>query len=246
MIESIGFSATHAISDMLRQPEENYVSHGTRNFKQQTKVGTADLSISEFLTQMQDKHNEFENCISVHSLFNPTEIAQETSHTEVEFYGVARKSQKKQILSCFYWAVNGFLNGQQDLTNSLSRIHIKYASLLNKIGLQSNLTSNFMLYAYRHVARYNCLLAENAQKIFFMEDIISDPVCFYKKLGIHKKNGIHLEMHQGISHKKSVENYSFISECEAALERIASLNFHMDGKVLKLEEIEKQLHQKCY
>jgi len=33
ILESIGFSATHSISDMLSMDGTNYVCHGSQNFK---------------------------------------------------------------------------------------------------------------------------------------------------------------------------------------------------------------------
>ena len=101
-----------------------------------------------------------------------------------------------------------------------------------------------MMYAYQHVSTYNYLLAENTQKIFFMEDIVLDPAGFYKKLGLHKESDIQLEMHQGHSHKKVVENYDFISGCENVLEKVVSLKLNFGGLSLNHEEIQKKLHQK--
>jgi len=48
VIESIGFSATQSISDMLRMNGENYVSHGSKNFIKDKRMGIDDLPFEKF------------------------------------------------------------------------------------------------------------------------------------------------------------------------------------------------------
>ena len=49
IIESIGFSATHTISEMLDIDGKNYVSHGTQNFKKKYSDGTRKFIIPSIL-----------------------------------------------------------------------------------------------------------------------------------------------------------------------------------------------------
>ena len=69
IFESIGFSATHAISDMLRLNGQNYVSHGTRNYNLNTNIGDKDQKFPEFLQAMMSLDNNYKHCLSVHSIF---------------------------------------------------------------------------------------------------------------------------------------------------------------------------------
>ena len=169
ILESIGFSATHSISDMLSMDGTNYVCHGSQNFKKKTNIGDDNLTFPEFLRQMQELEDEHKNCISVHSLFQPAEIAQTIRGTDAKFFGLTRKSQKEQILSCFFWAVNGFLDGRQDFNHHLTKIHTNLGKQLNEQGLISNFQNCFLIYAIERVLKFNLDLGLNAQKIFFME-----------------------------------------------------------------------------
>ena len=166
VIESIGFSATHSISDMLRMNGENYVSHGSKNFIKDTKMGIDDLPFEKFHKQMLTQNGKYENCISVHSNYAPEEIAKFIDGTDTQFYGLMRKSQLKQIFSCFYWAVNGFLNGREDFTKIFSQIQNQQGTLFKQIGLPVNMNSCLMLYAFNHVATFNLRLIKFAHKIF--------------------------------------------------------------------------------
>ena len=76
ILESIGFSATHSISDMLSMDGANYVCHGSQNFKKRTIIGNDNLAFPVFLRQLQELKEEHENCISLLSVFQTAEIAQ--------------------------------------------------------------------------------------------------------------------------------------------------------------------------
>ena len=175
VIESIGFCATHTISNCLRIDRHNYVSHGTKNFKKLTRMGDSNLSFSRFHSQMIELQEQYTNCISVHSNFSPIDIAEEITDTDTKFFALMRKSQRNQILSCFYWAINEFLNGRESFVNILSNINQKYSSLFRQISMPNNMITCFILYAYRHVCLYNFSLVKIAQKVLFMEEIIDDP-----------------------------------------------------------------------
>lgn len=245
IIESIGFCATHSISEMLRFKKQNCVSHGTKNFKLQTKMGQSDVIFPEFLSQMERAHKDFENCISVHSNFNPEVIKQTTAGTETKFFGLVRKSQKNQILSCFYWAINNFLNGRQDMTNNLTSIHTNYARAINTAGLPSTMINCLMLYAIKHVVEYNFLLAQRAEGIFFMEDIISNPDLFITKIGLSHKASIPLEVKQGPSHKNKVLKYPFLSGIDEAFENLSPLlKLEMPEQTFRFRDFEILLDSK--
>ena len=52
-LESRGFSATHAISDMLRLDRRTAVSHGVKNFNDSNPQAT-DLPFEIFLAEMKN------------------------------------------------------------------------------------------------------------------------------------------------------------------------------------------------
>ena len=182
ILESIGFSATHTISEMLSMDGANYVCHGSQNFKKRTNIGDSNLPFSDFFREMQELQDTHRNCISVHSIYKPAEIIQTIQGSYAKFFGLTRKSQKDQILSCFFWAVNGFLNGRQDFNDHLTKIHTNFAKQLNEQGILSNFQHCLMIYAMQHVLKFNLELGLNSQKIFFMEDIVEDPNSFALEL----------------------------------------------------------------
>ena len=73
-VESIGFSGTTSIADMLRADNESYVTHGTKNFEVPQRYAGDDPSLDQFVAQMERKESEFSNCIAIHTSFNPEEI----------------------------------------------------------------------------------------------------------------------------------------------------------------------------
>ena len=245
ILESVGFSATHSISDMLSMDETNYVCHGSQNFKNRTNIGNDNLAFPVFLRQMQELQDEHENCISVHSLFQPAEIAQTIRGTDAKFFGLTRKSQKKQILSCFFWAVNGFLNGGQNFNERLTRIHANFGKQLNEQGAISNFQNCFMIFAIERVLKFNVELGLNAQKVFFMEDVVNDPNSFAIELGLIQQKDPSLKVHKKNSHKEKMEDFEFLSDVDEIFENVVKLfSFNIREQRWSIHEIENLLIQK--
>ena len=245
ILESIGFSATHSISDMLSMNGKNYVSHGSKNFRKRQRIGKSDLSFSEFFKEMHELQDEHANCISVHSVYSPAVISQAVRGTCARFYGLTRKSQKDQILSCFFWAVNGFLNGRQDFNHHLALVHTSFAGELNKQGLISNFQNCLMIFAMRHVLKFNLELGLNSQKIFFMEDIIKDPNSFAIELKLIDAKNPPLKVHKKVSHKEKAEKFEFLSDANKVFESLVNLiSINTHEKQWSFHEIENLLTQK--
>ena len=174
-----------------------------KNFRKRQKIGKSDLSFSEYFKEMQELQDEQANCISVHSVYSPALISQTVQGSCAKFYGLARRSQKDQILSCFFWAVNGFLNGRQDFNHHLAKVHTHFAGELNKQGLVSNFQNCLMLYAMRYVLKFNLELGLHSQKIFFMEDIVKDPNSLAIELKLIDEKHPPLTIHKKFPTRKS-------------------------------------------
>ena len=246
IIESVGFSATQSISKMLQSDSKNYVSHGTKNFKNQTMMGSKDLSFSEFFGQMNELQDKYANCIAVHNNFIPYEIAKVTGPTDAKFFGLARRSQKKQILSCFYWAVKRFLDGDQFFKEQLSIGHNQYAHMFNHIGLQSNMITCLMVYAINHVVSYNIEIAKYAEKIFFMEDIIRNPNSFAAETGCFYNKNLCLNVAPGYSHKAKIKHLGFVTGEENVLQELLKVvKFDDEGQTYNLNSVESLLAVKA-
>lgn len=240
VMESIGFSATHSISHMLRMNGKNYVSHGTKNFIENTPIGINDLSFEQFHNQMLSQIGEYQNCISVHSNFSPMEIAKIVDGKDTQFFGLMRKSQTKQIMSCFYWCVKNFLDGRERFTEILSETQNKYGHFLKQMGLSVNMNSCFMLYAFRHVAKFNLSLLKFANKTILMEDVITNPDKLVSRLGMLQVEDIALTVSQGPSHAKNLNGYKFLENSNEILEKIAKhTNINFRGEDYSIYEIQQ-------
>lgn len=246
ILESIGFSATHSISDMLSMHGTNYVCHGSKNFKKRTTIGNGNLLFPAFFREMQELEDEHDNCISVHSLFQPAEIAQIIEGTDAKFFALTRKSQKAQILSCFFWAVNDFLNGQQYINHIAAQIHSELGKQLNEQGLISNFQTCLMIFAIRRVLKFNLELCLNAQRIFFMEDVIKDPNSFAIELGLIKEKDPSLKVHKKASHKEKVIGFEFLCGVNEIFEDLAKIvSVNIQEQSYSIDKVQKLLTQKA-
>lgn len=246
VFESIGFSATHAISDMLRLSGQNYVSHGTRNYELSTNIGKNDQQFSEFLGAMIKLSGEYQHCLSVHSIFHPEEIRKAIIGKDVKFYGLMRRSQKNQILSCFYWAVDLFLNGRRDMSLKYVELFKKYDDFIRRSGLDSDLVTLFLIYAVTHVLQYNILLSNNCEKLYFMEDIISDPKKFITEIGVGGDSNAPINLKKGLSHKNKIVGFTFLDKASDVYDKLCqNMKFKIDGIDHSLIDLEDRFHQKA-
>ena len=243
-LESVGFSATHVISDMLRLDRRTCVSHGVQNFKNQNPEAK-NLPFVNFLAEMEEMQEKFKNCISVHSLYEQSLISRAAAtKRDVKFFGLVRKSQKKQIISCMCWALNGHLNGRQDFMDILSQIHASHKASLNKIGLASNFLTCSAIYAIDRVLRYNAMRALNAERVFLMEDIIEDPEMFARKIGIERSDDAELKIQQGLSHKKKLENYEFFPDIDNTITiLLEKFSTEFNGNSYNVRDVETLLQK---
>ena len=246
IFESVGFSATHAISDMLRLNGQNYVSHGTRNYELSTNIGINDQQFPDFLEAMIKLSSEYQHCLSVHSMFHPEEIGRATNGRDVKFYGLMRRSQKKQILSCFYWAVDLFLNGRRDMCLKYVELFKKHDEIITRNNLNSDLVTIFLIYAITHVIQYNILLSNNCEKLFFMEDIISDPKKFIDEICIGGDSNAPIKLKKGLSHKNKIVGYTFLDKASDIYDKLCqNMTFKIDGIDHSLIDLEDRFHQKA-
>ena len=240
VIESIGFCATHPISDMLKMDGKNSVSHGTQNFKSGAEIGPESLPFTQFYAQMLEQSSDFDNCISVHSNFCPNQTSKIIAGSDTKFFGLMRKSQRKQILSCFYWIANEILNGT-DFSAYLNSDH----ELLKQIGLPKNMDTCCMLLAFSRVVNSNISLLQNTHKIFFMEDVIANPTSFANSIGATDNSKKKLKVNQGPSHKSRVIEYDFLSNAEEILEILLNkLTVQVGQNSFYINNIEQMFFEK--
>lgn len=239
LIESIGFSATSSISKMLQMGGQNYVSHGTRNFKDLTPLGTNDLTLPIFIGQMHQLHNKYKNCIAVHCMYDVQQLKKELNSHEIRFLGLMRKSQKAQILSCFFWAVEQFLNGRPEFLGYLTKLHTENFKLLNNIGLQANFVNCFMLYSFFRVLLFNFELSKFSDYIIYMEDFLENGFLTVKNLNLTGVDNRKYILDKSNSHKSRVRRFNFLEDAESSLEvMIDRVRLTIDGSKMSCGDFE--------
>ena len=203
-------------------------------------MGVDNLSFEEFYNQMLSQSQKYDYCISVHSNYSPEVISKVINEKTTKFFGLMRKSQFNQIMSCFYWAVNGFLNGREDFSKIFSELQSTNGNSLKQIGLPVNMKTCLMLYAFNHVLKFNLILISHASKILFMEDIIANSKKFLNLIGISSSFDQSIKIKKGPSHKNKVKQFEFLSNADDILEKISShFYFNYSNEKIFIHDIDK-------
>lgn len=244
LIESIGFSATHSISDMLKFGGRNKVSHGSRNFTELTRLGLNDMAFDEFVEAMKKEDANFDNCIAMHCNWDPDTAAVASEKFQIPLYCLMRRSQFNQVLSHYYWILYEVLSGREDLTKILVQSTEKYASLLRASGLPVNLSSTLLAHSADRVVTTNLKLSLNCKRVFFMEDIIASPISFASALGLEGVIPSDLEVQKGLSHAKRIKSLPFFEDSESILQVLFSQSpYSFENKKLNFWEAEKLIEE---
>ena len=245
IIESVGFSATHSVAEFFQMSGNNQVSHGTKNFTRKKPIGEHDLSFENFHQQMINENDKCANSIAVHSLFSPDVITNVIDGTDTQFFSLMRKQQFKQIMSCFYWAIYGFVNGREDFAQIFNMFQNKQGALLKQKGLPVNMQSCLMLYAFDHVATYNLRLLQHAPRVLFMEDFIAKPTLCAELMGVTTSANSQLKVNKGPSHRDKVKDFKFLSESEEMLRKILKhFLIKSERGLITLEDLEQIAEKK--
>lgn len=77
-IETIGFSASHTITDVLGQDHSNYVMHGSRNAIKRTQIGIENQSLEDFI----DAPNKFIKSIGIRNQSLINNLPNQVSHRD--------------------------------------------------------------------------------------------------------------------------------------------------------------------
>ena len=238
IIDSIGFSATHAMAAVLRDRPGLHLTHGSRNFLKATRIGENNLTVSDFISQMLKAEEANEHCVAIHCLFEPTEVAHKAKDNGVTFFGLCRKETKGQVLSGFYWALRKFLNGDATMGQTIFGILQKHHHDFKTLKIPSNYISSLMVYSLQRVVSYNLALADNSEGIIFMEDFLDNPGAFLGLLGIGLKDDEKIDVPRTVSHKKKSSHYDFLADHEETLDTLmVSMSFNYQNNQIKCNEV---------
>lgn len=245
IIDSIGFSATHAMVEILRDQPNFYVTHGSKNFKQGGKIGVNNLSVTDFVSQMLEVEKTHDHCVAVHCIFDPITTQHEAKKNNVTFYGLCRKSNKKQALSCFYWAAKKFLNGEVGMSAAVIGTLNQHSTSFSKLNLRPNYITALMFYSLERVVRYNLTLADHSSGLIFMEDFLAHPEKLFELLGAERSDNKSLDVPRTVSHQQQMSDYEFLVNCEETLDVLANaLTFEFHGDQIKAEDVYQLISRK--
>ena len=240
LIESIGFSATHSISEMLKFGGRNKVSHGSRNFIELTRLGLNDMQFGEFVEAMKKEDANFDNCIAIHCNWDADQVAVAAEKFQIPLYCLMRRSQFNQVLSHYYWILYEVLSGDETSTKTLAQSTEKYASLLRASGLPMNLSSTLLAHSADRTVTTNLKLSRNCKRVFFMEDIIASPTTFASALGLEGVIPSDLVVQKGPSHAERIKKLPFFEDSERILQVLFSQSpFSIGNRELNFWEVEK-------
>lgn len=245
IIDSIGFSATHAMVAILRDQPNFYVTHGSKNFIEGSKIGVNNLSVTDFVSQMLEVEKAHDHCVAVHCIFDPATTQQAAKKNKVTFYGVCRKNTKKQALSCFYWAAKKFLNGEVGMSAVVIGTLHQHSDSFSKLNLRPNYITALMFYSLERVVSYNLSLAENSSGLIFMEDFLAHPEKLLELLGADLSDDQSLDVPRTVSHQQQMSGYDFLVNCEDTLDILANaLTFKFHGDQIKAEDVYQLISRK--
>lgn len=240
ILESRGFCATTAISDMLAMGGRNAVSHGVQNFANPNATLTdGSVGLDVFLDQMRAKQKDHDNCIAVHCLFPPEFLKSGTSGTDIRYLGMARRDVKKQVLSCFYWNMSMLLNGEERGTRSLGRLIGQHDAALRAADLPLNFISYFMYMSLELVLAYNARLVRSCAGMLFMEDFLKDTAATVAKLELENCDDADLTIKRLNSHSDRVKENPFLDGAPALLDQMAErCKINARGAMVDIETVQ--------
>ena len=245
IIDSIGFSASHAMAAILRGQPNFCVTHGSKNFKEGGRIGVNNLSIRDFISQMRDAEEAHDHCVAIHCLYDPATLAQEAKKNEVTFYGLCRKDIRGQILSGFFWALNKFLYGDPHMGQQAFAVLRDQAKTFVKLNISPNYMNALMFYSLQRVVSFNLKLAENSEGLIFMEDFLSQPTEFISLFCPYPINNEKIAVPKTISHKNLSSQHEFLVDHEETLDTLmAAINVSYQGNQIDCSEIYELIAEK--
>ena len=180
-----------------------------KNFRKRQKIGKSDLSFSEYFKEIQELQDEQANCISVHSVYSPALISQTVQGSCAKFYGLARRSQKDQILSCFLGG-EWFFKWPAGLQSPFGKGSHTLRWRAKQTGTRFKFSELFDALCNATRSKIQLELGLHSQKIFFMEDIVKDPNSLAIELKLIDEKHPPLTIHKKVSHKGKQKSLNFL------------------------------------
>jgi hypothetical protein len=178
--ESIGFAATHSISEILGQIPEVEVSHGSQHFEEKAPLGQGSQSVEDFLSSMAEAKEAGRAPIAVHTLFPPQELKPACDAAGCDYWLLVR-DPVAQIDSCYAWIARSILEGNANHFLQVLRISLNE---LTAAKMEASLPNALYYYAVNHVLSYNFLALGLGAQPRKMEVLLSDEAAFREAFSI--------------------------------------------------------------
>lgn len=223
----------------------NGVSHGTRNFLHPRNIGEpGNLSLPDFIAQMEQAQSSYKNCIAVHTLIPPLKLLRGLRGKDIQAFGYARRSQHNQILSCFYWLLGNFLNERASTNAMVARGLQTEMATLRKYDLPPTYMSFLLLAACRLVLEFNLDLAHCKFPMIFMEDFLDAPEVTAQKLGLQDCDNQPINVPVENAHSSRVKDLPFVDGMNERLDALLlSFRVAKEDRSFSAAEIEKMLFE---
>lgn len=172
--ESIGFAATHSITEILGAIDEVDVSHGSQHFADKSPIGQGSQSPEDFVTSMAQARNDGRHPVALHTLFHPQQLKPAIEAAGGSYWLLVR-DPLAQIESCYAWIARQTLTGSAP--HFLQVLNTSIAAL-PPAGVQASLPNALYYYAMNHVLSFNFLAVGLGAPTRKMEDLLSDEAAF--------------------------------------------------------------------
>jgi len=172
--ESIGFSATHTISSILRDLPGYRVTHGSQNFETAGPMGTLAQSPEAFAASMAAVGQQGARPVALHTNFDPRRMFPACRGQGIR-YSLLLRRPEAQVESCYAWAVNKTLSGDDGAFLSALKTALP---VLPKIGIRASLPNLLYAYAVNHVCLFNLVALDTGAPVLKMEELLADEAQF--------------------------------------------------------------------
>lgn len=178
--DSIGFAATHSITEILRSVPGYDVSHGSQNFATKDPIGQTNQDIPSFVASMAASAGAGQTPVAVHTLYPPMQMKPACEAAGIDYWLLVR-DPAAQIESCYAWVSKTVLSGRsapflQALTTSLNT--------LTTLQIEASLPNVLYYFAVQHVTAFNLVAVGLGSKVRKMEELMSNEATFREAFAI--------------------------------------------------------------
>ena len=172
--ESIGFAATHSITEILSALPGFDVAHGSQNFDTKAPVGQGSQTPEDFVAAMTAARDAGRRAIAVHTLLPPHLMKPACEAAGVEYWLLVREPDA-QIESCYAWIAKSVLQGNPG--HFAQVLQVVFNELV-KLQVPTSLSNCLYAFAMQHVLSYNFVALGLGAPFRKMEDLMSDEAAF--------------------------------------------------------------------